>query len=107
MINPIDFFKTELSQPVSIGDTTFMLPNAAVTELCAAMVPGTSIPLVLSYSGNPIEIVNFVSKVGNVLNIERAQFGTAEGNWPAGTCVSFVWTSEILTEYICQVAATC
>ena len=102
MLNPIDFFKTELTQVLEADATSLTLPDALATALCAAMQVGTSIPLVISYPGGGFEVVTVDSAVDKVFTITRGANGTTAARWPVGACVQSGWTTSLLDEYICQ-----
>ncbi|ALY90863.1 TPA: hypothetical protein ACRNCK_004113 [Pseudomonas aeruginosa] len=82
----INNWKTTLSAGLSPGATSLTVPDAA-----AALLPlsgGSWVLLTLTDdAGAQHEVVKATARAGGAVTIERAQEGTADGNWPAGTAI--------------------
>lgn len=82
----INNWKTTLSAGLSPGELSLTVPDAA-----AALLPlsgGNWVLLTLADdAGAQHEIVKATARAGGVVTIDRAQEGTSDGNWPAGTAI--------------------
>ncbi|EMD2322398.1 hypothetical protein [Pseudomonas aeruginosa] len=100
----INNWKTTLSAGLSPGELSLTVPDAA-----AALLPlsgGSWVLLTLAdEAGAQHEIVKATARAGGVLTIERAQEGTAERNWPAGTAIYAAVTAGDLMALQARIAA--
>ncbi|MBH9410471.1 hypothetical protein I5K85_20545 [Pseudomonas aeruginosa] len=93
----INNWKPTLSVGLAPGATSLTVPDAA-----AALLPlsvGSWVLLTLSDdAGAQHEIVKATTRAGGVVTIERAQEGTSDGNWPAGTAIyAAVTAGDLMT----------
>ncbi|HFK1842026.1 hypothetical protein [Pseudomonas aeruginosa] len=93
----INNWTTTLSVGLAPGATSLTVPDAA-----AALLPlsvGSWMLLTLSDdAGAQHEIVKATARAGGVVTIERAQEGSSDGNWPAGTAIyAAVTAGDLMT----------
>ncbi|MDV7963458.1 hypothetical protein R4K95_01415 [Pseudomonas aeruginosa] len=93
----INNWKTTLSVGLSPGALSLTVPDAA-----AALLPlsgGSWVLLTLTDdAGAQHEIVKATARAGGVVTIDRAQEGTSDGNWPAGTAIyAAVTAGDLMT----------
>ena len=97
----IDFDKvgrrSRLMLKLDVGDTSAVLDPAGAQRL--APTDGTQLFLTIT-NGPQVEIVLVTSTTGNTFTVARAQDGTIEQNFPAGSCVESAWNKAQMAAFI-------
>lgn len=102
MFRPMLGFSATLRGRLTADALVLPLHDNDIARIAAALPGAGDYTRLVVGGAHRFEVVKVIGLIGGAVMIERNVEGTQPASYPAGSCVSFVWTPLNLTDFITQ-----